>query len=79
MHKNSLDIYKSELEELTGKVYRGDLTPMVFDLIKESLFKEVLIKELSGEDFIVEMNAETVEFEEVLNFDDWFNSFSRLG
>lgn len=78
MNKESLETYKSELEELTGKVFSGDLTPMVFDLVKESVFKTELIKELTGEDFIVERDDEPAELETVVEFDDWFSRFQRF-
>lgn len=78
MQKSSREIYTSELEELTGKIFMGDITPLVFDLIKDSLFKEELIKELTGEEFSIpkENNVEVVK--SVEDFDSWFSSFKRL-
>ena len=34
---------RTELEMLTGKLIRGDLTPVVYDLIKDSPFKGDLL------------------------------------
>lgn len=78
MQKRSKEIYTNELEELTGKIFMGDITPLVFDLIKDSLFKEELIKELTGEEFSIpkENNVEVVK--SVEDFDSWFSSFKRL-
>lgn len=35
---------RTELEMLTGKLIRGDLTPVVYDLIKDSPFKDDLLE-----------------------------------
>lgn len=35
---------RTELEMLTGKLIRGDLTPVVYDLIKDSAFKADLLE-----------------------------------
>lgn len=35
---------RTELEMLTGKLIRGDLTPVVYDLIKDSAFKTDLLE-----------------------------------
>lgn len=38
------DMLRTELEMLTGKLIRGDLTPVVYDLIKDSPFKDDLLE-----------------------------------
>ena len=77
MQDNS-ELYKEEIEELTGKVFNGDLTPLIFDILKGSVFKEDLIEELTGEKFVVSKENEVVEIEPVLDFEEWFNQCKQL-
>lgn len=41
--------YQDELEALTGKVYSGDLTPVVYDLLADSPHLSSLYTHLTGE------------------------------
>lgn len=44
----NIKLYQEELEELTGKIFAGDLTPLVYELLKKSSEKEKLILALGG-------------------------------
>lgn len=74
MKNKNINLYKDELEEITGKLYNGDLTPLVYDLLKTSEDLESLLLYLTGE--------EVAKVEEVVNvpkpapsFENWFNNF----
>ena len=47
MDTNKYDVVVHELEEVTGQYIRGDITPVVYDLLKDGDLKE-LIQHLSG-------------------------------
>lgn len=47
--KNDQEYIEVELEALTGKIYRGDLTTVVFDVLKESPHLESLLMQLNKE------------------------------
>lgn len=48
MKTTDLSLYQMELEEITGKVFTGDFTPLVYDMLKNSKAKDILIRELGG-------------------------------
>ena len=48
MNSNKVDLYQKELEELTGKIYSGDVTPLIYDLLKSTSEKEALLTYLGA-------------------------------
>lgn len=78
------DIYRQELESLTGKVYTGDITPVVFDLLSETRYLENLYQYLTGGNIsYVDNNNDTdTVVREKSNdrpcFKEWFRNFERL-
>lgn len=72
------EIVKQELEELTGKVIKGDITPILFDLIAESEYLGDLFYELSGTELTSEEVAVRTESKTV-DFDSWFNQCPIIG
>lgn len=66
------ELYKEELEELSGKIYNGDLTPIVFDLLKDTTDVKGLLNYLNAtieEDEKMKIVTPTtgVTFEELFN------------
>ena len=49
MNTPKYDLYQKELEELTGKIYSGDLTPLVYDLLKNTSDKHALLLYLGAD------------------------------
>ena len=49
MNTTDIKLYQEELEELTGKIYAGDFTPLVYELLKSTSAKDNLILALGGE------------------------------
>lgn len=45
----NLSVFQIELEDLTNKIFKGDLTPLVYELLKDTPYKEDLIIALGGE------------------------------
>ena len=52
------DSIEEELEILTGKIIRGDITPLMYSLIKDSIFLDDFVKEYG--DYLTEENKENV-------------------
>lgn len=72
------DFYKEEIEYLTGKLYNGDMTPLIFDLLKESCDPKGLLKYLTGEE-IKEKQVEAVTTPTAApSFEQWFKSCKRI-
>lgn len=69
------DLYKEELEELTGKLYRGDLTPLVYDLLKDSNDLKSLLAYLKSEDIEEDVKPEIERPKPAPSFNNWFNNF----
>lgn len=71
----------TELEILTGKLIRGDITPIVFDLIKDSHFINDIF-ELTLDNGECDKNASKEEVSRVTNndcgigpdFQEWFSN-----
>lgn len=76
--KDPRDIYQDEIEELTGKIFKGDLTPLVYDLFKDSNDIEGLIKYLTGEIIEKEKEDEVVKPVAAPRFEDWFRSCKQI-
>lgn len=77
------NIYKAELESLTGKVFNGDITPIVFDLLKDSKHVVELVKYLSkGElsNVVINKPNNAVRKEDYDRpcFEKWFSNAERL-
>lgn len=77
------DVYKNELESLTGKVFNGSITPIVFDLLKDSRHLDKLIKYLNkGEKPNVDNNKSDNPVRKENNnrpcFEEWFRNAERL-
>jgi hypothetical protein len=77
-----VSIYHTELEVLTGKIYRGDLTPIVFDLIKSSnhlsAFKAHLCKENKNANNNNTVKTVQQESYDRPCFEKWFSQCERL-
>lgn len=79
----SKSIHQLELESLSNKVFTGDITPIVFDLLKESRHLEDLVSFLSKGDKTHDSNnntQETVRKEDYNRpcFEEWFRNAERL-
>lgn len=79
----SMTTYLNELETITGKAYRGDLTPVVYDLLQDSPNLRGLYEYLTGvkynNDFVD--NTDTDTREEVSDrpcFEKWFSQCQKL-
>lgn len=75
--------YKTELESLSGKVFNGDITPIVFDLLKDSKHIDKLIEHLrKGDKKHVNNNKpnNTVRKKDYDRpcFEKWFSNAERL-
>lgn len=71
------DLYKEELESLTHKIYTGDLTPLVFEILKTSPDKKALVEYLTHEDIVIEeeiVKAPT----SAPTFSDWFGECVQI-
>lgn len=71
--KKDINFCKEELEALTGKIIKGDITPVFFDLVKESKYLHILKEELTGE---ITKETENVEVTQPLfsSFEDLFKN-----
>ena len=77
MKESNTELYREELEELTGKLYRGDITPLMYDLLKDSMNLGDLLFELTGEKPIEQMEETIERPQATMSFEDWFNSLGR--
>lgn len=81
--KNSQELFQCEIEALTGKIYKGDVTPLIYDLLKTSPHLDKLLVYLGKE---IKPNVCNNEFdttlrEEINNrpcFEKWFEQFEKL-
>lgn len=64
--------YQEELEDLTGKIFIGDLTPLVYDVLKDSKDITSLLQYLTGQDVDVNAEESVRQPEAAPNFDEWF-------
>lgn len=64
-------LYQEELEELTGKIFAGDLTPLVYELLKNSPEKEKLVTFLGGKIKKKPKPVETAK-QSFMSFEDLF-------
>lgn len=75
---NVVEMYHEELEDITGKIYEGDITTLVFDLLAKSNHLDSLYKELKGEEFVKEAEYVQVVPEASPKFTEWFEKFSEI-
>lgn len=68
---------QKDLEELTNCVFRGDITPILYNLVKDSPYKEDCLEYLgiAKQKKTVE---EIVQPQPAQDFRDWFNSFKEV-
>ena len=71
MHNNM----KKDLEELSGSLFQGNLTPIVYDLIKDTIYKEECLAYLGKK---VEHVEESVDIKPAQDFKTWFESFKEV-
>lgn len=81
MSLGDISMLRTELEALTGKLIRGDLTPIVYELIKESPFKLDILEYSSIpkeriEDATKKRISGHANFDSCAgpNFEDWFSN-----
>lgn len=67
---NDAKLYQEELEELTGKIFVGDLTPLVYDLLKDTNDLPALIKHLGG--VVVEQDDTPTDVQPLPSFEELF-------
>ena len=76
--QSNTDLVKEELENLTGKIYNGDLTPLVFNLLENSDDLKGLLKQLTGES-IKTLQEDTVEQPKAApKFEEWLKGCVRI-
>lgn len=68
------DIYQADLEVLTHKLYKGDLTPIVFDLLKDTIYLDSLIHYLGGKPPEKEEEDNEDEIKPQASFIELFNN-----
>lgn len=69
------DLCKLELENLTGKIYSGDPTPLVYDLLKNSTKLPKLYEVLVNKKLEEETSVETTNGPSAMgSFEELFNS-----
>lgn len=67
------DVVHQELEDLTGKLFKGDITPIVFDILKDTADVKGLLKYLNV--VVEEENkTETKNEQEHPSFESLFNN-----
>lgn len=70
-------LYKSELEHLIGRLYRGDMTVMVYFLLKDTPDMDSLLEYLTGES--PKSDLEKVDDEiHTPTFKEWFEQGELL-
>lgn len=77
--KDNQTIFQNELEAITGMIFKGDITPVVFDLLKDSPNLDKLYTSLTNE--VIESkddNKDVLEVEAAPSFENWFSSFRRV-
>lgn len=78
MKENNTSLYKAELEDISGKIYNGELTPLVFELLKDSPHLEDLLKELTGSSILDKPEVHIEKPVSAPKFEEWFNGFQKL-
>ena len=74
------DLCKLEIENLTGKIFSGDPTPLVFNLVKDSTKLLSLYNELSEQKLVDDEEVETTNIQSAMgSFEDLFNSATVIG
>lgn len=69
--------YKIELEAITGKLYKGDMTVMLYHLLKNTQDMDSLLEYLTG--VCSESNSDSTEEIHVApNFSDWFKTCAEI-
>lgn len=68
-----MSIVHDELELLTGKLIQGDITPIVYELLKDSPYKEDIVEyqSLLVKEHPLPKKETTTIGEEKEDFDDW--------
>lgn len=80
--QNTQTLVKSEIEFLTGKLYNGDLTPVVYELFKDTKDRNGLLcvlQEVTGEHVYRNDTIETEDQKDNhrLSFEEWFSGFQQ--
>ena len=70
-------LYREELEALTSKLYKGDFTPLIYDVLKDSDDLPALLKYLTGQE-IEEEIVTVVQTDSAPSFEDWFRDFTKI-
>ena len=74
------DLCKLEIENLTGKIFSGDPTPLVFNLVKDSTKLLSLYNELSEQKLVDDEEVETTNIQSAMgSFENLFNSATVIG
>lgn len=76
--KDPRDIYKDEVEDLTGKIFKGDLTPLIYNLFQDSRDIEGLIEYLTGEIIEKDIKDNVVKPVAAPDFETWFDNCKQL-
>ena len=75
-------LYNTELEVLLGTLISGDLTPIVYKLLKDTPYTECLLEYLKGvkPDVCTEQSIETEDSEnnDGESLAQWFSQFERV-
>lgn len=75
-------VYTTELEVLLGKLISGDLTPIVYTLLKDTPYKECLLEYLKGAkpDVCTKQSIKTEDSENNNgeSLAQWFSQFERV-
>lgn len=75
---NKEKIYKEELEEIIGTLYRGDMTVMVYTLLKDTNDISSLLEYLTGERPESNSGTNTEKIIRSPSFEDWFNTCTEI-
>ena len=79
-----VDVFYEELESLTGKVFKGDITPVVFNLLKTGNHVEELLRYLRDDEEGADdynnttENAVRKESNNRPCFEEWFSNAEQL-
>ncbi len=74
-------IYSDELQAFTGQVFKGDITPIVFDLLKPTDRIEELLNYLRGVSDVCVKRTSQISINEGDNrfdIEEWFSQFKQL-
>lgn len=75
---NKEKIYKEELEEIIGTLYRGDITVMIYTLLKDTNDIDSLLEYLTGERPESNSDADTKKIIRSPSFKEWFNTCTEI-